>query len=668
MTFAAGLTSTGGGSLTKLGAGTLTLTGASTYDTTTAIGAGTLALTGSLKGSGAITVSNGAALLVKANGATSIITNVAGLTLGTSGATTFTVSNFVGNATAPVYVTNLTANGTVTVNIIGLPVLGQFPLVRYTSSIGGAGYSAFVLGTVPTNVFVALSNNAANASVDLVVATNTLVWSGAVNGNWDISTTANWTRGGAISVFNSNATAQFDDTASGTTAVILNTAVSPSGVNFANSSKNYSISGNGSIGGGTALVKAGAGTLMLATTNTYAGTTTVSGGTLLVNGILPAGAVTVATNAALGGTGRILGPTTIQPGGMLQPGLGGTNIATLTISNSLNLSGNVLITLNRTNAQTASKISGLATVTCGGSLTVTNLGATNFAAGDAFTLFQATNYLGSFTNVTLPVLSAGLAWSTNNLVVNGTISVSNVTYTLTYAAAANGTISGTSPQTVTYGASGTTVSAVPNTGYGFTSWSDGSTANPRTDANVTSNVNVTANFAANPAAVVALTLPANGSSYPAPATINLAASVTTNGNAINAVQFICNTTNLLAQVTSAPYAFAWTNVAAGGYSLLARVIFNGTASNDSSAVVITVSNAVPVVPVIAGGAAAFTGGSFKLGGTGGAGQTYILLTASSLVAPVWTPVATNVADTNGVFNFTDPGATNRQQFYRVRSP
>ena len=66
---------------------------------------------------------------------------------------------------------------------------------------------------------------------------------------------------------------------------------------------------------------------------------------------------------------------------------------------------------------------------------------------------------------------------------------------------------------------------------------------------------------------------------------------------------------------------------------------------------------------------AFTGGGFTLGGTGGAGHAYVLLGATNLVSPVWTPIATNLADTNGVFQFTDPGATNNiQQFYRIRSP
>ena len=68
-------------------------------------------------------------------------------------------------------------------------------------------------------------------------------------------------------------------------------------------------------------------------------------------------------------------------------------------------------------------------------------------------------------------------------------------YTLTYTAGAHGAITGTSPQTVTHGGNGSGVTAVPAIGYRFVSWSDGSTANPRTDTNVTANIAVTASFA-----------------------------------------------------------------------------------------------------------------------------------------------------------------------------
>ena len=69
------------------------------------------------------------------------------------------------------------------------------------------------------------------------------------------------------------------------------------------------------------------------------------------------------------------------------------------------------------------------------------------------------------------------------------------TYTLTYTAGANGSITGASPQTVDHGASGTEVTAVPNTGYHFVSWCDGVLTAARTDTNVTADISVTATFA-----------------------------------------------------------------------------------------------------------------------------------------------------------------------------
>lgn len=86
-----------------------------------------------------------------------------------------------------------------------------------------------------------------------------------------------------------------------------------------------------------------------------------------------------------------------------------------------------------------------------------------------------------------------------NVTVDHTIAATFTinSYTLTYTAGANGTISGTSPQTVTHGNNGTIVTAVPNTGYHFTQWSDLSTENPRGDSAVTANITVTASFALN---------------------------------------------------------------------------------------------------------------------------------------------------------------------------
>ncbi len=73
--------------------------------------------------------------------------------------------------------------------------------------------------------------------------------------------------------------------------------------------------------------------------------------------------------------------------------------------------------------------------------------------------------------------------------------VTVTTYTLTYLAGSNGTISGTTPQTVVSGASGVAVVAVPNAGYRFLVWSDGVLTATRTDINVLAAHTFTANFA-----------------------------------------------------------------------------------------------------------------------------------------------------------------------------
>ena len=69
-----------------------------------------------------------------------------------------------------------------------------------------------------------------------------------------------------------------------------------------------------------------------------------------------------------------------------------------------------------------------------------------------------------------------------------------ITYTLSYAAAEGGSISGAASQTVEHGNTGAEVEAVPNEGYVFKHWSDGVTTAKRTDSNVTAGISVSAVF------------------------------------------------------------------------------------------------------------------------------------------------------------------------------
>lgn len=70
-------------------------------------------------------------------------------------------------------------------------------------------------------------------------------------------------------------------------------------------------------------------------------------------------------------------------------------------------------------------------------------------------------------------------------------------YTLTYTSGGNGTISGSTSQTVLNGNDSTEVEAIPDTVYHFVNWSDGILTAKRTDKSVADNLSVTAIFAIN---------------------------------------------------------------------------------------------------------------------------------------------------------------------------
>ncbi len=123
----------------------------------------------------------------------------------------------------------------------------------------------------------------------------------------------------------------------------------------------------------------------------------------------------------------------------------------------------------------------------------------NYGADQPFTITPETGYHVETLTVDAAAVTPATSYTFRNVTAAHTISAAFAinTYTLTYTAGANGTISGTSPQTVNYASNATTVTAVPATGYHFVSWSDGATTAARRDTNVTANLSVTATFAIN---------------------------------------------------------------------------------------------------------------------------------------------------------------------------
>ena len=97
---------------------------------------------------------------------------------------------------------------------------------------------------------------------------------------------------------------------------------------------------------------------------------------------------------------------------------------------------------------------------------------------------------------------------------------------------------------------------------------------------------------------MSLTAPTNGQVFSAPANITLSANAADSDGLVTKVQFFRGGTTLIGEDTSAPFSFAWNNVAAGNYSLTAKAFDNAGATTTSAAVSITV-NALPTVSLTA---------------------------------------------------------------------
>ncbi len=115
-----------------------------------------------------------------------------------------------------------------------------------------------------------------------------------------------------------------------------------------------------------------------------------------------------------------------------------------------------------------------ATAGNGGSITPSGDASVYYRGSQRFTIAANPGY--SIFDVVVDGASQGAigAYTFSDVTANHTISATFIAngYRLSYAAGTGGTISGTNPQTVPYGSYGTTVTAVPDTGYHFLQWED----------------------------------------------------------------------------------------------------------------------------------------------------------------------------------------------------
>jgi hypothetical protein len=126
------------------------------------------------------------------------------------------------------------------------------------------------------------------------------------------------------------------------------------------------------------------------------------------------------------------------------------------------------------------------------------------------------------------------------------------------------------------------------------------------------------------APTIALVSPSSGATYAAPASISLAANVGTNGHSITKVQFY-NGSTLLGEASAAPYSFNWSAVAAGSYTVVAKLVYDAGSVLASLPANVTVTGlpapwqTMDIGNVVSTGSASITGNVYTVQGAGNIG-------------------------------------------------
>ena len=371
---------------------TLTITGvvqnvSGETGTLTKTGLGTLRLSGDNSYSGTTLVSSGTLLIANTTGSgtgTGAVTVSSGATLGGNG----------------------TVGGNVTLN---------------SATIGTAGNTLSLSSTLTTT---GASNVAAASTVNVAGTTTLTSGSLTINGNLGV----NGTLGGSGTVtVASGGSLSGNATLSGATTISSGGTLGTTGNTIALSST-LAVTGTNSIATGAII--------------NVTGNTTISSGVFSVNGTLGgSGGKFVTSGATLGGTGTILGVTTIGNSGTLAPG-NSPGLLTFTGDLTLNhVDANAVFEINGTGRGTgydAVDVSGA--LTYNGDLTVNFGYSPTVPPAVAYDLFDFSTKSGNFDTITIAGTYAaslsriGDIWSGTDIVNSRSFSFDQTSGALTVAA------------------------------------------------------------------------------------------------------------------------------------------------------------------------------------------------------------------------------------------
>ena len=379
----------------------------------------------------------------------------------------------------------------------------------YAGNVGGSGMLTVNAGATAINVNSHSFGSSENPDRDLTINGGTFLLSGETYVD-DVTCTAgiiaNTVGGGGDLRSRTGNNSVFTVNAADAATVVDATfnAVGSWSINVANGAASHDLVMSGPIGSSGAITKSGAGRMLVSSTSTHTGAFTVSNGELAVTGTLASG-LTIQSGTRLSGTGTIQG--TVTQNGIVSPGVDGIavlNIGTLTQS----AGSSSQITLNGINPGSGhDQVAVVGTATLNGTLQVSLAPGFVPVVGNVFDVITCATRSGTFSTISLPTLPADRGWTSS---YNGgptpglrlsVVAIAPPTYTVSYIAAANGSISGSTPQVISQGSNASAVTAVPNLGYRFVSWSDGVLTAARTDTKIHAASSVTATFAINQYAV-----------------------------------------------------------------------------------------------------------------------------------------------------------------------